>query len=214
MSTVRFLGTPGVTASQAPGAGLGLLLPPSASAVASERRLAAVQALTRAPQPGNWDYPHVALVLALLDVDYPQENFRELEPALLALGIDDASKLICMPLETLQDINNIGLERSALLHQYAGYGVAPVIGLRGPVRKVFEGPDLRETSVDDFDFVEGQNGEGPSNHHRDDSQAADESDDDVDVGDDDDDAVPGWKPEFWEDEYDSTSDEWDELEEE
>ncbi len=91
-----------------------------------------MQVLTQPPPvvPGTVTYPRVHLVLDLLDIDFPDANFMALEAQLLELEVDDASKLLLLPVEILAEI--FGHQNAERLHHYAEYGVAPVLGLQRP----------------------------------------------------------------------------------
>ncbi|KAI0685878.1 hypothetical protein C8T65DRAFT_701336 [Cerioporus squamosus] len=87
-----------------------------------ERCIAAMNTLTQpcVGEPGL--YPPVELVLNLLDINYPEVQFKNLEEKLLEFGLDDALKLFLFPVEVLSDIFGKEAEH---LHLYSGYGVAP-----------------------------------------------------------------------------------------
>ncbi|KAI0738958.1 hypothetical protein C8Q80DRAFT_1275167 [Daedaleopsis nitida] len=153
----------------------------TASQDLDECRLAAVQDLTRLPKatPGQVAYPHVSLVIALLDLDMPQHRFRDVQQSLLDMGIDDACKLLLLPEDLLSQISGIGAEHAKYLHIYAGYGVAPVLGMQHPVQQAFQPGAILPPAANEapqWDHVESVDDDPDDNYQEEEEEEEEEVD--------------------------------------
>lgn len=70
-------------------------------------------------------------VIRLVEVDKPDQRFRQLLDYLLEAGITSSEELLLCPENVLGVIGHMGLSRARILRNYSKRVVLPVLGLQG-----------------------------------------------------------------------------------
>jgi hypothetical protein len=97
-------------------------------------------------------YPPASLLLELLDIDEPGQDYRKLESSLVESGIVGADHVLLLPEEILGEIGDMGMDRASRLRDYARRAIMPVLGLQGSARRKPKEVSPRPESEDE-DFA-------------------------------------------------------------